>query len=137
MKYETEEFPELTSAIELAPKIAANAIDFEKKRRISPGIAESMAEAGLIQMAIPKEYGGLESHLIKILAVIEEISYGDASTGWCLMNYQTTALLSGMLQAHRAEEIFNGPEYAVPAGVLAPTAEGKLVENIYFIDLGL
>ncbi|MEC9247680.1 MAG: acyl-CoA dehydrogenase family protein [Pseudomonadota bacterium] len=129
MKYETKECPELASAIELAPKIAANAIHFEKERRISPGIAESMTKAGLIQMAIPKEYGGLESHLIEILAVIEEISYGDASAGWCLMNYQTTALLAGMLQAHRAEEIFNGPEYAVPAGVLAPTAQGKFVDG--------
>ena len=70
MKYETKECPELASAIELVPKIAANAIHFEKERRISPDIAESMTKAGLIQMAIPKEYGGLESHLIEILAVI-------------------------------------------------------------------
>ena len=80
-------------------------------------------------MAIPKEYGGTESRLIEILRVIEEISYGDASTGWCLMNYQTTAFVSGMLRPHWASEIFNGTEHAVPAGVLAPTAQAQFVDG--------
>lgn len=129
MKLEADECPELARAIELAPEISANAINFEKERCLSPDVVRLIKEAGLIQMAIPKEYGGLESHLIEILRVIEEISYADTSVGWCLMNYQTTAFLSALLQPHQANEIFNGPEYAVPAGVIAPTAQAKFVDG--------
>jgi len=88
-----------------------------------------MAESGLVQMAIPNEYGGLESHLSDTLKVIEEISYADASAGWCLMNYQTTAFGAALLPPAAATAIFAGPERTVPAGVLAPTGRGRFVDG--------
>lgn len=127
MRRETDDFPELVRAREIAPKISENALNFEQERCLSPDIVRLMVDAGLIQMAIPKDYGGTESHLMDILRVIEEISYADASTGWCLMNYQTTAFLSGMLPHHWANKIFNDRERVVPAGVLAPTAQAQFV----------
>ena len=129
MRHEADDFPELVRAREIAPQITANAINFEKNRCLSQDVVRMMVNAGFIQMAIPKEYGGTESHLIEIFRVIEEISYADASTGWCLMNYQTTAFVSGMVRPTWAKKIFNGPELVIPAGVLAPTAKAEFIEG--------
>jgi len=123
------ESPELRAARRLVPGIAARAREFEAARRLPDDIVRAFTDAELVQMAVPKRYGGLESDPIDLLRVIEEISFADGSAGWCLMNYQTTALASGLLPKHWGKAIFAGPEPAVPAGVLAPTGRGRRVEG--------
>jgi len=125
----TSECAELTKARRLVPEIAARAAQSEQDRRLAADTVQSMVESGLVQMAIPNEYGGLESHLSDTLKVVEEISYADASAGWCLMNYQTTAFGAAQLPPSAATGIFAGPERTVPAGVLAPTGRGRFVDG--------
>ena len=120
---------ELTAARALGPAIAARAVEFERARRLAPETVQAMVDAGLVQMAVPSVYGGLESRFSDILRVVEEIAYADASAGWCLMNYQTTAFVSALLPPRWATAIFDGPERAVPAGVLAPTARAQCVDG--------
>lgn len=128
------ECAELVSARGMVSTITAGAVEFERERRLTPAIVQSMADAGLVQMAIPTVYGGLESRLSDILRVVEEISYADASAGWCLMNYQTTAFVSALLEPRWAKDIFDGRERAVPAGVLAPTARGRFVDGDMIVN---
>ena len=61
MRHEADDFPELVRAREIAPHITANAITFEKNRCLSQDVVKLMVDAGFIQMAIPKEYGGAET----------------------------------------------------------------------------
>ena len=129
MPSEATECAELIAARRLVPSIAARALEAEKDRRLAPATVRSMAEAGLVQMAIPKAYGGLESRLSDTLRVVEEISYADASAGWCLMNYQTTAFGAALLPPAAAAAIFAGSERAVPAGVLKPTGRGRFIDG--------
>ena len=123
--------PELEAARRFAPEIAARAREFEDARKLAPEIVQRFVDDGLVDMAVPTAYGGRESHPLDIVRVIEEISYGDASAGWCLMNYQTTALVSGILSKRWGEEIFGGSVRCCPAGVLAPTSRA------YFVDGGM
>lgn len=120
---------EVEAARALTPRIAARAADFERDRRLDAETVQAMANAGLVQMAIPAAYGGLESRLGDILEVIEAVSRGDASAGWCLMNYQTTAFAAALMEPESARAVFGGPERAVPAGVLAPTGRARMVEG--------
>ena len=129
MRPEADECVEVVSARELAPSIAARAVEFEQARRLAPETVQAMADAGLVQMAIPTVYGGLESRLSDIMRVLEEISYADASAGWCLMNYQTSAFASALLEPQAAKDVFTGPERTVPAGVLKPTGTGRFVDG--------
>lgn len=129
MPRKAKECAELIAARGLVPTIAARAIEAEQDRRLAPATVQSMADAGLVQMAIPTAYGGLESRLSDTLQVVEEISYADASAGWCLMNYQTTAFGAALLPTSAATAIFAGSERAVPAGVLAPTGRGRFVDG--------
>jgi alkylation response protein AidB-like acyl-CoA dehydrogenase len=134
MRPEATECAELIAARVLVPEIAARALEFERERRLASDCVQSMVDAGLVQMAIPAIYGGLESHLIDILRVIEEISYADGSAGWCLMNYQTTAFVSALLEPQRAKEIFAAPERAIPGGVLAPSGKGHYVDGDLIVN---
>ena len=123
------ECAELVAARHMVPEIRARAAEAEAARQLPEEIVRDFAEAGLIQMAVPKEYGGLESHALDLLRVMEEISYADGSAGWVLMNYQTTALVSGLLPKQWGEAIFASEERAVPAGVLSLTGRGKRVDG--------
>lgn len=121
--------PELLAARALTPRIRACAADAEAARQLPDDIVRAFADTGLVQMAVPAQYGGLESHALDLLAVMEEVSYADGSAGWVLMNYQTSALVSGLLPKEWGETIFAGEERAVPAGVLALTGTGRRVEG--------
>jgi alkylation response protein AidB-like acyl-CoA dehydrogenase len=125
---------ELKAARSLVPEIRAAARAAERARRLPDSLVRSFSEAGLVQMAVPRQYGGLESHALDLLRVTEEVSYGDGSAGWVLMNYQTTALCSGLLPKDWGEAIFAGPERAIPAGVLSPTGRGRRVEGGMVVD---
>lgn len=120
---------EVAAARALIPRIAERAAAFERDRRLDAETVQAMADAGLVQMAIPAAYGGLESRLSDILEVIEAISQADASAGWCLMNYQTTAFAAALMAPEAARAVFGAPERAVPAGVLAPTGRARMVEG--------
>lgn len=129
MRPETTTCPELEAARRFAPEIAARAREFEDARKLAPEIVQRFVDDGLVDMAVPTEYGGRESHPLDIVRVLEEISYGDGSAGWCLMNYQTSALVSGVLAKQWGEEIFGASERCCPAGVLAPTSRAHFVDG--------
>ena len=120
---------ELEAAQQLIPNIAARAREIESARRVPAEIVKSFVDEGLIDMAVPVAYGGRASDPLDIVKVIEAISYADGSTGWCLMNYQTSALVSAFLPRTWGEAIFGTNERCVPAGVLAPTARGRFVDG--------
>ena len=129
MRPDTITCAELEAALALVPEIAAQAKAFEDARQLSPEIVQRMTDAGLIDMAVPTDYGGRENTAMEIMRVIEEISYADGSTGWCLMNYQLNAVLSGRLPTHRGEEVFDGSERCCPAGCLAAKGRGRFVDG--------
>ena len=129
MRAEAFACPELEAARGIAPRLAARAREFELARKVRPELMQEMFAAGMVQMAVPAIYGGRESRLSDTLRVIEAIAWGDASAAWCLMNYQTTAFVSGLMRPAAAEAVFGGAEHAVPAGVLAPTARGRFVDG--------
>lgn len=129
MVSESATCPELEAARRLVPEIASRAQEFERARCLSPEIVQRFSDDGLVDMAVPSVYGGRESPPLDILRVFEEISYADGSAGWCLMNYATSALVSGVLPPHRGREVFGGSTRCVPAGVLAPTSRAHFVDG--------
>ena len=83
----------------------------------------------IAQAVIAECYGGLESHLLDIMKTIELASSADASAGWCLMNYQTAALICGSILPEWARLTLAADERCVPSGVLAPTGSGQRVDG--------
>jgi alkylation response protein AidB-like acyl-CoA dehydrogenase len=129
MRAEPFACPELEAARDITPRLAAGAREFEIARKVDRALMQEMFDAGMVQMAVPSVYGGRESRLEETLLVIEAVARGDASAAWCLMNYQTTAFVAGLMQPDAARAVFGAAEHAVPAGVLAPTARARFIDG--------
>jgi alkylation response protein AidB-like acyl-CoA dehydrogenase len=75
----------LNAVRELAPKIRAASDEIEQGRRLPLHLVEQMQRAGVFRMAMPRAWGGPELNVLSQLRVIEALSIGDASAGWCAM----------------------------------------------------
>src|SRR6202048_3953823 len=80
-----DDYPILHAAIGLAEQIRAASDEIEGARRIPPGIAAAMKDAGVFGMAMPRVWGGLELDPLTQFRVIEALAMVEGSVGWCAM----------------------------------------------------
>jgi alkylation response protein AidB-like acyl-CoA dehydrogenase len=94
--------------------------------RLAEPVVEALHREGLYGMWVPRSLGGAELDPVSSLQVIENLSYGDPSTGWVLM---AAALAIGTGAAYlgddAVQELFKGPRMPVIAG--QGTRPGKAV----------
>lgn len=75
--------PALAAAAELAAIGAHHAEASEHARRLAPPVVAAFEAGGLARLMAPSALGGGAAHPRVMVEVIEAISAGDASTGWC------------------------------------------------------
>ena len=90
----------------LAPQIEAAADENEQARRLSPSLAEAIAQAGLFRLWRPRSLGGEEVDAATFVRVVEAVSRIDGSAGWCVCIAGNTSLPCGHLPKEAAREIF-------------------------------
>ena len=120
---------QIKAAEALIPLIKPRAQEIEAARQLPQDITQRFINADLIRMGIAKDYGGLESNPLDTIKTIELIARANASAAWCLMNFQTSALLSGFVSAQCGKAVFGEAKSCVPSGVLAPVGRGKIVKG--------
>ncbi|MCK2215738.1 acyl-CoA dehydrogenase family protein [Actinomadura sp. ATCC 31491] len=107
----------LERARELRPLIEREAAAAEERGRLTEPVVDALHDAGLFTVWIPAPLGGAESAPTELLAVFEELSYADPSTGWVVM---ATTLENGTAGAYlgddAVERIFAGPRAPLIAG---------------------
>ena len=81
----TESEGVLRAARSLRPLLRSHADEIEEQRRLSSAVITALDDIGAFHLQTARELGGLGSDLINYLKVIEELSRGDASSGWCAM----------------------------------------------------
>ena len=74
--------PVLHAAIRLAEQIRMASDEIERGRRLPPGIAAAMKDAGVFGMAMPRSWGGPELDPLTQFRVIETLAMTDGSVGW-------------------------------------------------------
>jgi alkylation response protein AidB-like acyl-CoA dehydrogenase len=104
----------LRRADDLAPAIAARAVDIERRRELPPAVRELLIEAGFFRLLLPCSLGGAELPPSLYVPVIERIAGADASTAWCLNQTNGCAMTAAYLAPEAARTIFGGPH-----GILA------------------
>ena len=72
----------LAIARRLTPMIRSSADQIEAERELPRPLFETIADAGLFQLALPRSLGGTEIDLPTYVQVLEEIGKADASAGW-------------------------------------------------------
>ncbi|MEV4170247.1 acyl-CoA dehydrogenase family protein [Nonomuraea sp. NPDC049709] len=107
----------LDRARELRPLIEGEAAEAEEQGRLTTPVVDALHEAGLFGLWVPEALGGAESSPRELLAVFEQLSYADPSTGWVVM---ATNLENGTAGAYlgdeAVEQMFKGPRMPLIAG---------------------
>ncbi len=102
-------------ARELVPEISRRARSVEQRRAPDPEILQALIDAELMQMLVPKRWGGHEADLRTHMEVVEVISAACMSTGWITAFYIGHNYLVARMPEALQEEIFaNRPFGLIP-----------------------
>jgi alkylation response protein AidB-like acyl-CoA dehydrogenase len=119
----------------LAALIEGQAAATDAAGTLTPVVVDAITDAGLFALMVPRELGGTEADAVTTLAVFEELSRADGSTGWSfLANASTTAFAAAYTGDAAVKEMFAGPGPAVHAGMLGPRGEAKQVDGGYQVS---
>ncbi len=121
----------VSAAKSLAPLVLAAREEGEQIRRVPPRVAEALAEAGLLQMFLPRSMGGPELDPLTVFRAIEEISKADSSIGWCAMIATDVSLALGWLPAEVGRRFCGKPADFRGAGSLRPLGRAYPVDGGY------
>lgn len=117
------------TALKEADAIAAvareHADETEAGHRLAAPVAAAIKGSDLTRWWLPTALGGYAGHPATFVDVIERISAGDASTGWCAGIAIGGNAISAVLPEHAAKEFFS--DVSGGCGPFAPT--GQLTED--------
>ena len=120
----------LARAQALAPHLRERSADIERARRLPDDIVDMLRGTGVYRMGFNREWGGPELSSVQQLEVIEALSYGDASVGWCAEIGSHTGLFASYLTRSVAREMFTGLD-TITAGTLFPVGRADRVPGGY------
>jgi alkylation response protein AidB-like acyl-CoA dehydrogenase len=99
----------VAAARSLIPQVLAARDECERVRHVPTPMVEALAEAGLLQMYLPRSMGGPELPPLVVFRVVEEISRADGSIGWCTMIATGVSNSMGLLEAEVGREMAGCP----------------------------
>jgi len=114
-----DDSPVLHAAIGLREQIRAASDEIERGRRIPPGIARAMKDAGVFGVAMPRVWGGPELDPLTQFRVIEALAIADGSVGWCAMIGSDGGYVTAFLDQDVARTMY--PDFLVATGAAATT----------------
>jgi alkylation response protein AidB-like acyl-CoA dehydrogenase len=128
---ETETLSLLEVARKLAPQIRSYADAIETERELPRPLFETLADAGLFHMALPRSLGCAEIDLPTYIQVIEELGKADASTAWVINQGGIFATYASRMPRDLARAIWIDTPRGVVANTPAPTAQAVVVPGGY------
>ena len=112
----------LGAAQRLRPRLLEAAAGIERERRLDAKIYADLLAMGAFHLQLGRAYGGAAADPVTYLEVIEELSRGDASSGWCAM---VASESSACVNAWLAAPVIRAMLGSVPPAVVALTAVGR------------
>lgn len=108
--------------------IEREADNTERNGTLAPVVVDAMRDAELFWLMCPPEVGGAGGGLLTYIAMLEEVSRSDGSSGWTLMANSTATLVAATLCSDsHVDRMFGGPKKPIMALTFAPS--GKCVEE--------
>jgi indole-3-acetate monooxygenase len=121
----------IARAAAVQPLVAAAANDIERDRRLPAALLDSLHEAELFRLLLPRSANGIETDPVTFFHVIETIANADASTAWCLSQAGGCAMSAAYLNLPVAHAIFGGDPRAVLAWGPGPKVKAVECEGGY------
>lgn len=121
----------LEAARKLVPMIRSAADEIDAQRELPRPLFETLADAGMFHLAVPRAIGGGEIDLPTYTQVIEELGKADASTAWCINQGAIYATYAARMPREIARQIWIDPPRAVVSNTPAATARAIVVPGGY------
>lgn len=93
-------------ARELAPAIAARALEAERLRRMPDETIAELSRSGLFSLMAPRRYGGDEASLETLVGAVIEVGKVCGSTAWTFCIYGIHNWLAGLFPEQLQDEMF-------------------------------
>ncbi len=123
--------PMLAAARSLAPKIRSCADLIEAERELPRPLFDTLADAGLFKLGLPRSLEGVEIDLPAYVDVLEELGKADASTAWVVNQCSIFATYAARMPSEVARAIWTDTPRCVVANTSMPTAEAVAVSGGY------
>jgi len=107
-------------AREIAPLVEKFAYQTDANGKISDEVLDQFCNAELVQLLVPKIYGGHELGYKTLAGVIGEIAPYCTSTAWVLSFYIGHAYIHALFPKESQDEVFASKPYALTPGTIAP-----------------
>jgi alkylation response protein AidB-like acyl-CoA dehydrogenase len=122
----------MESAIALQPTIRDFADQTERMRQCPPALVEILHKHRMFDMILPKVYGGLETDIVTMVRVLEELAVADGSTAWSVGIGCGTSIISAAMPEATAREVFQ--PRVVTGGAQAPNGRAVRVDGGFRVN---
>jgi alkylation response protein AidB-like acyl-CoA dehydrogenase len=119
---------------QIAPVVREHADQGEQQRHLADPIVDAIREAGLYQMLVPRELGGLQVDPLTFYLVVEALARMDGSTGWCMFINGGAPISAMFLQGDAAESIFCNGARDILAGTVFPSGRAVRCDGGYRVS---
>lgn len=116
-------------ARDLAPAIRARAAETAALRKPHDASIRDLIDAELIQMFVPRRWGGSEASLKTMMDVVEIISAACPSTGWIAAFYISHNIYVTKFPERTQEELFGPNGYVLLPAASAPNLDARRVDG--------
>lgn len=116
-------------ARDIAPAIRARAAETAELRRPHDDSIRDMIDAELIQMFVPRRWGGSEASLSTMMEVVEIISAACPSTGWIAAFYISHNIYITKFPLATQEELFGARGFVLLPAASAPDMQARKVDG--------
>lgn len=113
--------------------IEEHAEESSNNHRIVPLVMDSLRDAGLLKLTVPRRFGGHETNSRTYTEVLRELARGDGSTAWTTMLLNIGNWFATTWSEKAQQEIWGDNPEAGCCIVLAPGAVGERGEGGYTI----
>jgi 3-hydroxy-9,10-secoandrosta-1,3,5(10)-triene-9,17-dione monooxygenase len=121
-------------ARDLLPTLKARAAETEALRRPHDDTIRDLIDAGIVQMLVPKRWGGAECDLKTMYEVVDILAQGCISTAWIASFYIGHNLYAAKLTPQAQEELFGPRGFVLLPAATAPTMKAEPVEGGWTIS---
>ncbi|WP_055589480.1 acyl-CoA dehydrogenase family protein [Peterkaempfera griseoplana] len=124
----TDDRPRTRSLSEGAARLAHCARSsvrlLDQQHRLTPELAEAIAEAGFARYFVPRRWGGTTGRFGPLAAAVAEVAEVCPATAWCASLYAAHGRLAAYLPHRAQQELWGGsPDVRIAAAVSPPEAE--------------
>jgi alkylation response protein AidB-like acyl-CoA dehydrogenase len=116
-------------AVKIRPVLRANAEQADHDRMLPPATVDALLDNELINLMVPRRFGGLQCNVRTYVDTVIEIARGDSSAGWYGFILNCAGWVTGMYPEAAQKEVWGKNPKAITSSILAPTATATPVEG--------